>query len=134
MLSLPFPLATDQRIRVLASNHQRQEIDMSFRKVAFVAAAIALGSIGSANAGGPRAHKIDLGGVNGVAYYTEEAGRFRVVATLAQQEGLPIRVETVLAPGQSVVLSTANGETGLTSVELSRENNDLRVLPVAATN
>ena len=107
---------------------------MSFRKVAFVAAAVALASIGSANAGGPRAHKIDLGSVNGVAYYTEEAGRFRVVATLAQQEGLPIRVETVLAPGQTVVLSTAKGEAGLTSVELSRQNNDLTVLPVAATN
>src|SRR5271168_2945946 len=107
---------------------------MSLRKVAFVSAAVVLASISSANAGGPRAHKIDLGSVNGVAYYTEEAGGFRVVATLAQQEDLPIRVETVLAPGQSVVLSTAKGEAGLTSVELSRENNDLTVLPVAATN
>ena len=79
---------------------------MSLRKVALAAAAVALASIGSAKAGGPSAHKIDLGGVNGVAYYTEEAGRFHVVATLAQQEGQPIRVETVLAPGQSVVLST----------------------------
>ena len=34
---------------------------MSFRKVAFVAAAVALASIGSAKAGGPSAHKIDLG-------------------------------------------------------------------------
>ncbi|MFA5958199.1 hypothetical protein [Hyphomicrobium sp.] len=107
---------------------------MSLSKIAFVAAVAALASTGSAYAGGPRAHKIDLGGVNGVAYYTEEAGRFRVVATLAQQEGLPIRVETVLAPGQSVVLSTAKGQAGSTSVELSRENNDLTVLPVAATN
>jgi hypothetical protein len=107
---------------------------MSFRKVAFVAATIALASVGSANAGGPRAHKIDLGGINGVAYYTEEAGRFHVVATFAQKEGLPVRVETVLAPGQTVVLSTAKGEAGLTSVELSRQNNDLTVLPVAATN
>jgi hypothetical protein len=107
---------------------------MSLLKVAFVAAAVGLGSIGPANADGPRAHKIDLGGVNGVAYYTEEAGRFRVIATLAQQEGLPIRVETLLAPGQSVILSTAKGEAGPTSVELSRENNDLMVLPIAATN
>lgn len=107
---------------------------MSFRKVAFIAATAALVSAGSASAGGPRAHKIDLGSVNGVAYYTEEAGRFRVVATLAQQEGLAIRVETVLAPGQTVVLSTAKGEAGPTSVELSRQNNDLTVLPVAATN
>ena len=34
--------------RVLASNHQRQETVMSFRKVAFVAAAVALVSVGSA--------------------------------------------------------------------------------------
>ncbi len=108
---------------------------MSIRKVAFAAAAVAVASIGSANAGGPRAHKIDLGNVNGVAYYTEEAGRFHVVATLAQQEGQPIRVETVLAPGQSFVLSTAHGgDAAPTSVELSREANDLTVRPAAPTN
>lgn len=107
---------------------------MSFRKIAFLAAAVTLGSISAASAGGPRAHKIDLGNINGVAYYTEEAGRFHVVATLVQQEGLPIRVETVLAPGQSVVLSTAKGEAGLMSVELAREAGDLLVRPVAATN
>ena len=107
---------------------------MSLRKLAFIAAAVTMASIGSASAGGPRAHTINLGGINGVAYYTEEAGRFHVVATLAQQEGLPIRVEAVLAPGQSVVLSTAKGEAGLTSVELSRDSDDLTVRPVAATN
>lgn len=107
---------------------------MSLRKLAFIAAAVTMASIGSAYAGGPRAHTINLGGINGVAYYTEEAGRFHVVATLAQQEGLPIRVEAVLAPGQSVVLSTAKGEAGLTSVELSREADDLTVRPVAVTN
>jgi hypothetical protein len=118
---------------------------MSFRKIAFVAAAVAtalisVASIGSATissawAGGPRAHTIDLGSVNGVAYYIEEAGRFRVVATLAQQEGQPIRVETLLAPGQSIVLSTAKeGDTVPTSVELSREAGDLLVHAVAATN
>lgn len=107
---------------------------MGFLKVAVVAAAVALASIGSANAGGPRARTIDLGGINGVAYYTEEAGRFHVVATLAQQDGLPVRVETVLAPGQTVVLSTAKGEAGLMSVELSREAGELMVRPVAATN
>jgi hypothetical protein len=113
---------------------------MSFQKVAFVAAAVAtasisVASIGPATAGGPRAHKIDLGSVNGVAYYTEEAGRFHVVATLAQQEGQPIRVETLLSPGQSFVLSTAKeGETVPTSVELSRDANDLQVRSLAATN
>ncbi len=108
---------------------------MSFRKVAFLAAAVTLASIGSASAGGPRAHTIDLGSVNGVAYYTEEAGRFHVVATVAQQVGQPIRVETLLAPGQSFVLSTAKeGDTAPTSVELSREANDLQVRALAVTN
>lgn len=115
-------------------------MSFGFRKVAFVAAAVALASFGSASvgsawAGGPRAHMIDLGKVNGVAYYTEEAGRFHVVATVAQQEGQPIRVETMLAPGQSFVLSTAKqGDAEPTKVEVSREANDLMVRPVAATN
>jgi hypothetical protein len=108
---------------------------MSLRKVAFIAAAVTLAAIGSAAAGGPRAHKIDLGAVNGVAYYTEEAGRFHVVATVAQQVGQPIRVEAVLAPGQSFVLSTAReGDAVPTSVELSREAGDLMVRKVAVTN
>lgn len=108
---------------------------MSFRKVAFAAAAVTLAAIGPAKAGGPSAHRIDLGSFNGVAYYTEEGGRFRVVATLAQQDGQPVRVETVLAPGQSFVLSTPNeGETGPTSVEISREASELMVHAVAVTN
>jgi hypothetical protein len=113
---------------------------MSIRKTALAAAAVALASFGStfvgpASAGGPSAHKIDLGTVNGVAYYTEEAGRFRVVATIAQEDGQPVRFETVLAPGQSIVLSTAKeGDTGPTSVEISREANDLLVHAVAVTN
>jgi hypothetical protein len=113
---------------------------MSLRKIAVTAAAVALASIGSAaigsaSAGGPSAHKIDLGSINGIAYYTEEAGRFHVVATIAQQDGQPVRFETVLAPGQSIVLSTAKeGDSGPTSVELSREAGDLMVRPVAVTN
>lgn len=114
---------------------------MSFRKVAVVAAVAALTSIGSASigpawAGGPSAHKIDLGNVDGVAYYTEEAGgRFRVVATLAQQVGQPIRVEALLAPGQSVVLSTAKeGDPAPLSVELSRQADDLLVHNLTVTN
>jgi hypothetical protein len=108
---------------------------MNFRKVAFAAAAITLATIGPALAGGPSAHRIDLGSFNGVAYYTEEGGRFHVVATLAQQYGQPVRVETVLAPGQSFVLSTPNeGATGPTSVEISREANELLVQAVAVTN
>ena len=41
----------------------------------------------------------------------------------------------VLAPGQTMVLSTAKeGDIAPTRVELSREANDLMVHPVAATN
>lgn len=110
---------------------------MSFAKAA-VTAAVALAAIGSFAGGSafadtPRAKSINLGAMNGVAYYTEEAGSFRVVATLAQREGMPIRVETMLAPGQTVVLSTAKGQSGLESVELSRDEVDgLTVRPVAA--
>ena len=66
---------------------------------------------------------IDLGEVSGVAYYTVEREGFRVVTTLSQGEtGTPVRVVTVLAPGQSVVLSTPR-EAGVApvAVEIRRE-------------
>ncbi len=108
---------------------------MSFRKIAFVAAIAGLAAIGPANADGPRGHSIDLGSVNGFAYYTEDAGRFHVVATLAQPGGKPMRVEAKLAPGESITLSTPN-ERGAepTSIQFSREANDLLVQKAAATN
>lgn len=57
------------------------------------------------------AQGIDLGAVSGVAYYTVEPDGFRVVVTLAQggEDAVPLRVEAILAPGQSVVLSTPHG-------------------------
>jgi hypothetical protein len=57
------------------------------------------------------AQGIDLGAVSGVVYYTAEPDGFRVVATLALQgeDAVPVRVEAILAPGQSVVLSTPHG-------------------------
>jgi len=78
------------------------------------AAALALAAPGAARADGlkpAQSQSIDLGAVSGVAYYTVERDGFRVVATLAQegQDGAPVRVEAVLAPGQSVVLSTPRG-------------------------
>jgi len=76
-----------------------------------LAAALALAATGTARADGlkpAQGQSIDLGAVSGVAYYTVERDGYRVVATLAQegQDGAPVRVEAVLAPGQSVVLST----------------------------
>jgi hypothetical protein len=76
-----------------------------------LAAAFALAAIGPVHAEGLKALQgqvIDLGDVSGVAYYTVERDGFRVVATLAKKDGdaVPVRVVVVLAPGQSLMLST----------------------------
>jgi hypothetical protein len=86
-----------------------REIPMSIRGILF-GTALALASLGAAHADGLRpieAKSIDLGGVSGVAYYTAERDGFHVVTTLAQGEaGTPVRIVSVLAPDQSVILST----------------------------
>ena len=76
-----------------------------------LAAAFALAAIGPAHAEGLKplqGQVIDLGDVSGVAYYTVERDGFRVVATLAKQDedAVPVRVVAVLAPDQSLTLST----------------------------
>lgn len=100
---------------------------MSIRNVLF-AAAFAFASLGAAHAGGVRpveARSIDLGEVSGIAYYTVERDGFHVVTTLAQGEtGTPIRVVSVLAPGQSVVLSTPRLAD---AIEISRRGDSLFV-------
>src|SRR6202035_2225358 len=112
-------------LQVLCRNPE--EIDMSIRSM-LVAAAFALASLQAANADGLRqidAKSIDLGEVSGVAYYTVERDGFHVVTTLAQGEaGTPIRVVSVLAPGQRVVLSTANRASRL---EISRQGDSVLV-------
>src|SRR6266704_6216280 len=89
---------------------------------ALFATTVALAFVGPAHADGLRpieAKSIDLGGVSGVAYYTVERDGFHVVATLAQGEaGTPIRVVSVLAPGQRMVLSTPQ-QAG--AIEISRK-------------
>ncbi len=99
---------------------------MTIRPAIF-AAALALASTGpAAHAEGlqpAQGQHIDLGAVSGIAYYTVERDGFRVVATLAQegQDGAPVRVEAVLAPGQSLMLSTPRGVgTPPYAVEISR--------------
>ncbi len=105
-----------------------------------LAAALALASIGSAaHAEGlkpAQGQHIDLGAVSGIAYYTVERDGFRVVATLAQRdEGAtaPVRVEAVLAPGQSIVLSSPSG-AGIPpdAVEISRHADTVLVRQGAA--
>ncbi len=83
-----------------------------------------------------QAHGIDLGPASGVAYYTVERGGFRVVVTLAQRgedATVPVRFEAVLAPGQSVVLSTPRG-AGIPpdAVEISRHADTVLVRQGAA--
>jgi hypothetical protein len=100
---------------------------MSIRNMLF-AAAFALASLGTAHADGLRpidAKNIDLGEVSGVAYYTVERDGFHVVTTLAQGvAGTPIRVVSVLAPGQSVAFSTPNQAGAL---EISRDGDSVFV-------
>ena len=72
-------------------------------------------------------------GQSGIAYYTVEGDGFRVVTTLAEGTGTPVRLVAVLAPGQSVVLSTAR-EVGVApvEVEISRQADTLFVRDAAA--
>ncbi len=98
---------------------------MSIRNMLF-AVAFGIVSLTAARAEGlrPMAGKsIDLGGISGIAYYTVERDGFHVVATLAQGEaGTPIRVVSILAPGQRVVLSTPQ-QAG--AIEISRQGDSV---------
>ena len=100
---------------------------MAIRNMLFVAT-FALASLTAARAEGVRpieARSIDLGEVSGVAYYTVERDGFHVVTTLAEGEnGKPIRVVSVLAPGQRVVLSTPDLAD---AIEISRKGDSLFV-------
>jgi hypothetical protein len=100
---------------------------MSVRRTFFVAM-FALAALGAAHADGVRpieAKTLDLGDTTGIAYYTVERDGFHVVTTLAQGEaGTPIRVVSVLAPGQSVVVSTARVAG---AIEISRKGDSLFV-------
>lgn len=113
---------------------------MTIRHTILAAALALAAATGAARADGLKpgqGQSIDLGAVSGVAYYTVERDGYRVVATLAQegQDGAPVRVEAVLAPGQSVVLSTPRGAGTLPyAVEISRRADAVLVRRAAATN
>lgn len=115
---------------------------MSIRHT-ILAATLALAFAGAASAEvlkpvqarGIDAQGIDLGAVSGVAYYTVEPDGFRVVATLAQggEDALPVRVEAVLAPGQSVMLSTPRGVgEAPETVQISRQADTVLVRKATA--
>jgi len=107
---------------------------MSIRSM-LVAAAFASTSLEAAHADDLRpisAISIDLGEVSGVAYYTAERDGFHVVATLAQgMTGTPIRVVSVLAPGQSLAFSTPRQEGAL---EISRNGDSVLVRKVKSVS
>jgi hypothetical protein len=107
---------------------------MSIRNMLF-ATAFAFASFGAAHAGSVRpieAKSIDLGEVSGIAYYTVERDGLHVVTTLAQGEtGIPIRIVSVLAPGQNVVLSTPHMAG---AIEISRKGDSLFVRKASAVS
>ena len=107
---------------------------MSIRSM-LAAAAFASASLEAAHADDLRpisAISIDLGEVSGVAYYTVGRDGFHVVATLAQgMTGTPIRVVSVLAPGQSLAFSTPRQEGAL---EISRNGDSVLVRKVKSVS
>jgi uncharacterized membrane-anchored protein len=107
-------------------------------KLTLAAIALATGLATTAQAGSLTAYAgqtIDLGAVNGVAYYTVEKEGYRIVATLADTNSNAVRFETVLVPGQTVVLSSpaARGETP-ERIEISRNDEGVQVQRVPVTN
>lgn len=104
--------------------------------VSLVALAAALStSAGAADLSAYRGQTIDLGALNGIAYYTVEEKGYRVVATLADTESKAVRFEAVLAPGQSVVLSAAaNAGKAPARVEIRRTEDRVSVTARPLTN
>jgi hypothetical protein len=103
-----------------------------------LAAVLALSSLGPAQAEGLKplqGRVIDLGDVSAVAYYTVERDGFRVVATLAKkaEDAIPVRIVAVLAPGQSLTLSTPH-EAGAPddAVEIVRQADKVLIQEAAA--
>ncbi len=96
-------------------------------RIAVAALAIAAGLATTAGAQSVKpvqSQTIDLGGINGDVYYTVQPNGFHVVATFAErgQASLPVRFETVLAPGQSVTVSTPRGvDVPAEAVSISRQ-------------
>lgn len=74
------------------------------------------------------AEKIQLGYVNGVAYYTAENDGYHVVATLSVADGAPVRVAATLKPEQAVSFSVPGAAEGATrTVEIARRGDQVTV-------
>ena len=109
------------------------------RSILATAFAFAVAITSAAQAGELRpieGRTINLGEVSGVVYYTVEREGLHVVATLAQGDsGTPVRIEALLAPGQSVLLSAPRG-VGMAAqtVEISRHDDRILVQAAPVTN
>lgn len=77
------------------------------------------------------AHKIEMNGVNGIAYYTWDGEDCRVVAVLAAGDsGTPVRFSTTLQPGQHVTVAVPGGEgESASAVEFVRQGDSVAVAP-----
>jgi hypothetical protein len=77
------------------------------------------------------AHSIDLNGVTGVAYYTVEAGAYRIAAVLSSGEAaVPVRFAASLAPDQSITVSVPGALGGSdTTIEFTRHGDMVHVGP-----
>jgi hypothetical protein len=65
-----------------------------------------------------QATSISLGGVTGIAYYSEVKGSFEIVATLAAGEAAtPVRFVTTLVDGQKMLISVPQA-AGKAPIEL----------------
>jgi hypothetical protein len=71
---------------------------------------------------------LPLGELHGIAYYTVEDAGYSVVATLAGQDGTPVRFQSTLLPGQKIVVSIPGhpGSQGRT-VEFARQGHRMLV-------
>lgn len=92
-------------------------------------------SVQAADLSADKGEKIDLGTVQGVAYYTVEKEGYRVVATLASSNKEAFRFVAMLKPGQTVTLSTPTSVNAVPKqVEISRNGNRVDVRANALTN
>jgi hypothetical protein len=78
-------------------------------------------------------YSLRLGAYDGALYYSVADGDFRVVATLASGDAVPIRMISTLMPGQSVMLSVPRGP-GEAPMELAivRDGDTLRLEDTSA--
>lgn len=95
-------------------------------------ASVAMVTISTAQELSPASGRtVEIGGYNGVVFYTTEDDGYRVVTTLASRgTAPPIRFVTTLVSGQEVLISVprALGQPA-SDLEISRDGTTVRVAP-----